>query len=72
MSHEYLQKSKVWAYFREKGVRISGEAKPKIIEILNQGVTIEIDVIIEKLPKFSKGQHKGEPKRKTIKVEDLK
>ena len=33
--------------------------------------SLNIDVIIEKVPKFSKGQHKGEPKRKTIKVEDL-
>ncbi len=72
MSFEYVQKSKVWAYFKEKGVRVSGEAKPKIIELLNQGISIEIEKIIEKLPKFSKGQNKGEPKRKTIKLEDLK
>jgi len=71
VSLEYVRPTKVWAYFKEKGVRVSGEAKPKIIEILNKSISSELDSIIDKLPKFTKGGHIGEPKRKTIKVEDL-
>ena len=69
---EYVRPTKVWAYFKEKGIRISGEAKPKLLELLNQVVNSELDKVIDALPKFSKGQKKGELKRKTIKAEDLK
>ncbi|NVM27979.1 MAG: hypothetical protein HWN65_03970 [Candidatus Helarchaeota archaeon] len=67
-----MRPTKVWAHFKEKAVRVSGDAKPKIIEMLNDAVGSELDKMIEKLPKFSKGQKKGEIKRKTIKPEDLK
>ena len=68
---EYVRPTKVWAYFKEKGIRISGEAKPKLLELLNHAVNSELDKTIDALPKFSKGQKKGELKRKTIKSEDL-
>ena len=71
MSLEGVRPTKVWAYFKEKGIRVSGEAKPKIIELLNKAVAAELDKMIDGLPKFSKGAKKGEPKRKTIKIEDL-
>ncbi|NVM52590.1 MAG: hypothetical protein HWN66_02720 [Candidatus Helarchaeota archaeon] len=71
MPIEGVRPTKVWAYFKEKGIRVSGEAKPKIMELLNQTLAGELDKIIDKLPKFSKGQKKGEIKRKTIKAEDL-
>ncbi|MFX1295679.1 MAG: hypothetical protein ACFFD2_12610 [Promethearchaeota archaeon] len=72
MQLEYVRPTKVWAYFKEKGIRISGEAKPKLLDILNNCITAELDKTIEKLPKYSKGQKVGEIKRKTIKIEDLK
>ena len=71
MSAEIVRPTKVWAYIKEKGIRVSADAKPKIIQMLNIEVAKEIDNIIDKLPKFSKGQKKGEIKRKTIKPEDL-
>jgi hypothetical protein len=67
----YIRPTKVWAYFKEKGIRVSGDAKPKLIKILNDSLNVELDKVIDKLPKFSKGQKEGEPKRKTIQLEDL-
>ncbi|TFG05262.1 MAG: hypothetical protein EU536_02465 [Promethearchaeota archaeon] len=72
MSIEYVQKSKIWAYFKEKGIRVSGDAKSKIIEMVNNKITEQLDGIIDTLPTYTKGEHKGEPKRKTLKLEDLK
>ena len=69
---EAVRPTKVWAYFKEQGIRISGDAKPKIIELLNKALENELSNVIDKLPKITKGQRKGEPKRKTIKLEDLK
>ena len=57
---------------KEKGIRVSGESKRTIIDTLNKAVEDGIDKIIEKLPRLSKGQSKGELKRKTIMLEDLK
>ncbi|MFX1294950.1 MAG: hypothetical protein ACFFD2_08885 [Promethearchaeota archaeon] len=71
MSQEYVKPTKVWAYFKEKDIRISGNAKPKLIELLNNHITSEIDAIINKLPRYTQGQNKGELKRKTIKLEDI-
>jgi len=71
VGQDYIRPTKVWAYFKTKEIRISGDAKQKLIQILNNAVTAELDKAIDKLPKFSKGQKEGEPKRKTIKLEDL-
>jgi uncharacterized spore protein YtfJ len=71
MSIEYVRPTKVWQYFKEKGIRVAGEAKQKIIEKINQMIPAELDKIIDKLPKFTKGQSKGEAKRKTLKAEDI-
>jgi len=38
MSKEYIRPTKVWAYLKEKPIRISGEAKPKFLEILNLAI----------------------------------
>ncbi|MHA1649341.1 MAG: hypothetical protein ACTSYB_04025 [Candidatus Helarchaeota archaeon] len=72
MGLEYVRPTKVWAYFKEKGIRISADAKTKLLEILNTQITAELDKVIDKLPKYTKGQNKGELKRKTIKLDDLK
>ncbi len=71
MGLEYIRPTKVWAYFKEKGIRISGDAKTKLIEVLNTAITGELEKVIDKLPKYTKGQNTGELKRKTIKMEDL-
>lgn len=72
MSQEYVRSTKLWAFFKEKGIRVSGEAKPKIIETVNSAIETQLEGFIDKLPRYSKGEHKGEIKRKTIKLDDLK
>lgn len=68
---DYVRLTKVWETFKTKEVRISSEAKPKIIDILNKHVFELIGKIADTLPKISKGPNKGNLKRKTIKIEDL-
>ena len=71
VGEDYIRPTKVWAYFKTKEIRVSGDAKPALIQLLNKAITAELEKVIDKLPKFSKGQNIGEPKRKTIKLEDL-
>ncbi len=59
------------AYLKEKGIRIAGDAKPELMKKLNALISSKIEEIIDKLPKLTKGENKGEFKRKTIKIEDL-
>ncbi|MHA2011765.1 MAG: hypothetical protein ACTSWG_05335, partial [Candidatus Helarchaeota archaeon] len=68
---DYIRISKIVSTFREKEIRISAEAKPKIVQILNKAVYEKINEIIDTLPKWSRGAKKGNIKRKTIRLEDL-
>ncbi|MHA1230289.1 MAG: hypothetical protein ACTSRP_04215 [Candidatus Helarchaeota archaeon] len=68
---DYVRLTRVWDSFKAKEIRVSSEAKPKIIEILNKVVDKKIKEIIDKLPKYTKGANVGALKRKTIKLEDL-
>ena len=71
MELDCVRPTKVMAYLKEKGIRIAGDAKPELMKQLNSEISLKIEEIINKLPKFTKGENKGEPKRKTIKLEDL-
>jgi len=52
-------------------IRVSGEAKDKINKYLDDAIEAAVKVLIEKLPRKSKGGNKGELKRITIKPEDF-
>jgi hypothetical protein len=52
-------------------IRISGEAKGKVAEFLDGAVAKAVKDLIDKLPRKSKGDKKGELKRITISLEDL-
>lgn len=52
-------------------MRISGEAKDKIMEFLDKAVEKGVKELIDKLPKKSKGPEKGGLKRITLQLEDL-
>lgn len=52
-------------------IRISANAKDKVMEYLDQKVAEGVQELIEKLPKKSKGDSKGELKRITILPEDF-
>ena len=50
----------------ETKIRIAGEAKEKVAEFLDKAVETAIKDLINKLPRKSKGDSKGELKRITI------
>jgi len=68
---DYVRIKRVLDAFKEKNIRVSAEAKVKLIEIINKKIQEIIDSIINKLPKYTRGANKGELKRKTIKLIDL-
>jgi hypothetical protein len=68
----FIRMSAISKYLKGKSLRISGEAKTKLMERLTTLITTEIDKVIGKIPKLSKGDNKGTLKRKTILPEDLK
>jgi len=57
--------------FEDQKVRISGDAKDKVMEYLDKAVEKGVKELIDKLPKKSKGPEKGELKRITLQLEDL-
>ena len=56
----------------ETKIRIAGEAKEKVAEFLDKAVETAIKDLINKLPRKSKGDSKGELKRITIQLDDFK
>ncbi len=70
---KWVLSSKVRGLFISEGqkVRISGEAKDKVMEYLDKAVEKGVKDLIEKLPKKSKGPEKGGLKRITLQLEDL-
>ncbi len=70
---KWILSSKVRSLFIVEGqkLRISGEAKDKIMEYLDKAVEKGVKELIDKLPKKSKGPEKGELKRITLQLDDL-
>jgi histone H3/H4 len=71
---KYVRVSKIKELLKEgeQKIRIAGEAKEKVAEYLDKAVETAIKDIINKLPRKSKGDSKGELKRITIQAEDFK
>lgn len=70
---KWVLSSKVRTLFEYQGqkIRISGDAKDKVMEYLDKAVEKGVLDLIDKLPKKSKGPQKGELKRITLQAEDL-
>ncbi|HMF33189.1 MAG TPA: hypothetical protein VKK79_17320 [Candidatus Lokiarchaeia archaeon] len=70
---KWVLSSKVRTLFEYQGqkIRISGEAKDKVMEYLDKAVEKGVVDLIDKLPKKTKGPQKGELKRITLQAEDL-
>ena len=71
---KYIRVSKIKELFVEGDtkIRISGEAKDKVHEYIDEAVAKAVKELIDKLPRKSKGSSKGELKRITIQVDDFK
>jgi histone H3/H4 len=57
--------------FNAEGLRVAKEARPALMDALNEAIQHDIDRIKEQLPKFSRGAKEGEKSRVTIKAEDV-
>ena len=70
---KWILSSKVRTLFEYEGqkIRISGDAKDKVMAYLDKMVEDGVKELIDKLPKKSKGAQKGELKRITLQAEDL-
>lgn len=71
---KFVRISKIKELLIEEGtkIRISGEAKVDVAKYLDQAVEKAVKELIDKLPRKSKGDKKGELKRITILPEDFK
>lgn len=70
---KYVRVSKIRDLLSEGDtkIRISGDAKDKVNEYLDQAVENAVKDLINRLPRKSKGNSKGELKRITIQAEDF-
>ncbi len=55
----------------ETKIRVAGDAKDNVYEYLDKAVEAAVKELINKLPRKSKGQSKGELKRITIQKQDF-
>jgi hypothetical protein len=71
---KYVRISKIKELLIEEQtkIRISGEAKGAVAKYLDEAVEKAVKELIDKLPRKSKGDKKGELKRITINLEDFK
>ncbi|MHA1321153.1 MAG: hypothetical protein ACTSRL_00005, partial [Candidatus Helarchaeota archaeon] len=67
----FVRPTYVHRAFNAEGLRISKEARPKIMEILNKQIKADIEAIKSQIPTFTRGERKGEKKRITIMPEDV-
>jgi len=74
---EYVRVSKVKELFKrmegdnEISIRISKEAKSKVMEFIDTKIKEGVEELIDKLPVKSKGDKKGQLSRITIKLNDF-
>lgn len=70
---KYIRISKIkdLLYDGEDKLRISAESKSLLAEFLDNAVIEATQKLIQKLPRKSKGDHKGELSRITFKAEDF-
>ena len=68
---EFIKPTLVKQVINDSGMRVSKEARPMLMDILNETIKKDIDRIKQQLPTFQKGEKQGEKKRITIKPEDV-
>ena len=68
---DFIKPTIVKEVINDSGMRMSKEAKPLLMDILNETIKKDIDRIKQQLPTFQKGEKQGEKKRITIKPEDV-
>ncbi len=68
---EFVKPTFVQRAFNDEGLRVSSEAKPKLMALLNDAIKRDIDRIKQQIPTISKGDNEGKRKRVTIKAEDV-
>lgn len=68
---DFVRPTFVQRALREEGLRVSKDARPKLMEILNKTIKEDIDRIKQQLPSFKSGEKEGMKKRVTIKPEDV-
>jgi formaldehyde-activating enzyme involved in methanogenesis len=70
---KYIRTSKIKDLMVEGDtkIRISGDAKDKLAEYLDEAIAEAVKHLIEKLPRKTKGSEKGELKRITLQMTDF-
>jgi hypothetical protein len=68
---DFIKPTLVKQVINDSGMRVSKEARPMLMDILNETIKKDIDRIKQQLPTFQKGEKQGEKKRITIKPEDV-
>jgi hypothetical protein len=77
MSEKYIAKYvrmsivKELLVYNDTKIRIAGEAKGKVAEFLDQAIAKAVKEMINKLPRKSKGDNKGELSRITLQADDF-
>lgn len=69
--NEFVRPTYIQRAFNQDGVRVSKEARPMIMDFLNETIKNDIERIKQTIPTFQKGEKEGEKKRITIKPEDI-
>ena len=69
--NEYVRPTYVHRAFTDEGLRVSKDARPKIMEMLNKQIKEDIEAIKKQIPTFVRGEKQGAKRRITIKPEDL-
>lgn len=69
----YIQKSKISNLLFENGkkLHVAGDARDALYRYLDDSVEKAMKKLIESLPRKAKGEHKGELKTHTIKLEHI-
>lgn len=67
----FVRPTYVHRAFNDDGLRVSKEARPMIMDFLNETIKKDIERIKQTIPTFQKGEKEGEKKRITIMPEDV-
>ncbi len=67
----FVRPTYVHRAFTDEGLRVSKEARPMIMDFLNETIKNDIERIKQTIPTFQKGDKEGEKKRITIMPEDI-
>jgi len=67
----FVRPTYVHRAFTDEGLRVSKEARPMIMDFLNETIKKDIERIKQTIPTFQKGDKEGEKKRITIMPADI-